>query len=220
MFFITTSSREKTEIRRHGMEIGARRILEVGAFKGRTTAVLSEVGAIHQGYVVAIDPMTWSSPPSYFGEWIHGFFHPFNYEKTFWKNVNAAGRANVRLITALSTDPALLERADHELAEFDLVFLDGDHTYPGVMQDIANWGSRVRTGGRLLLHDVAPRFDGVVRAMTILDEDPNVAVTWPTESRIGVVDVVGRIDRSRYLYASRNGHVTAHRESPDGVLEG
>jgi predicted O-methyltransferase YrrM len=202
---ITTTAREKREIRRHAIDVGAQRILEVGAFKGQTTAMLSEVAAIHHGYVVAIDPMIWSSPPSNFYEWVHGLINPFTYERAFWKNVNAAGRANVRLIAALSTDQGLLERDDDELAEFDMAFIDGDHTYHGVMQDIANWGSRIRTGGRLLLHDVAKRFDGVVRAMKTLDEDPDVAVTWPETGKIGAVEILGRIERSRYLSVLWNG---------------
>jgi predicted O-methyltransferase YrrM len=198
---ITTTVYEKLEIRRHVIELRARRILEVGAFKGKTTALLSELAAAHDGQVVVIDPMIWRSNPAHVGEWIHGFLHPFRYEKAFWRNVNAAGFANVRLIPALSTDVALIENPDRDLAEFDLVFIDGDHTHATVMQDIANWGSRIRSGGRMLLHDAVRRFDGVVRAMRCLEKDENVSVTWPTRGKVGVVDILGRIDRSRYLDA-------------------
>jgi predicted O-methyltransferase YrrM len=203
---ISTRRLEKVEIRQHAVDLRATRILEVGAFKGQTTAVLSDVAAAHGGYVVAIDPMIWSSTPAYFGEWIDGMLHPTSYEKAFWKNVNARGHGNVRLIKALSTDPELLASRDQDLAEFDLVFIDGDHTHEIVMQDIANWGSRVRPGGRLLLHDVARRFAGVVRAMKVLDTDVNVRVTWPIRGMVGTVEILKPIDRSFYLGAMRNGH--------------
>ena len=183
------------------MAVEARRILEVGTFKGSTTAVLSDVAAAHDGYVVAIDPMVWSSKPSHFFEWIDGFFHHRSYEKAFWRNVHARGHGNVRLIKSLSTDSDLLLRSDPQLAEFDLAFIDGEHTYEGVMQDVANWGSRVRAGGRMLLHDVARRFPGVIRAMTLLDQDPSVRVHWPSRGMVGVVEVLRPIERDAYLAA-------------------
>ena len=36
---------------------------------------------------------------------------------------------------------------------FDLVFIDGDHTYEATKQDIAIWWPRVRSGGLLCGHD-------------------------------------------------------------------
>ena len=53
---------------------------------------------------------------------------------------------------------------------FDLVFLDADHSYEGVRDDIAAWAPLVRSGGWLGGHDYAngdPRFDfsGVSRAV-------------------------------------------------------
>ena len=220
--FITTSSDEKDEIRRHGLELEASRILEVGTFKGSTTAVLSEVAAAHGGYVVAIDPMIWSSKPAHLFEWIDGLLHPTSYERAFWRNVTAKGHDNVRLIKALSTDSALLASSDPGLAEFDLAFIDGEHTYQGVMQDIANWGSRIRAGGRMLLHDVARRFPGVVSAMKALEQDANVQVTWPTRGMVGTVEILEPIDRDWYLDTLRNGQpkVRARRLFPGIALIG
>ncbi len=53
----------------------------------------------------------------------------------------------------------------------DLVFLDGDHSYPGIKRDIAAWLPKVKSGGWLGGHDYLnhgdPRFDftGVARAV-------------------------------------------------------
>lgn len=38
----------------------------------------------------------------------------------------------------------------------DLLFIDGDHTYEGVMRDIAAWLPHVRAGGTIIFHDAAP----------------------------------------------------------------
>jgi predicted O-methyltransferase YrrM len=160
---ISTSRFEKRYIRELARSIRARRILEVGAFKGQTTAVLSAVAAESGGYVVAVDPMRWASAPASLGEQVDAWFHPFSYERAFWKNVRRSGADNVRLYRVRSEDPALLRSAAKELQEFDLVFIDADHSYAGASRDLALWGSRVTPGGLILLHDVRARFPGVRR---------------------------------------------------------
>ena len=48
----------------------------------------------------------------------------------------------------------------------DFVFIDADHGYEAVRDDIANWRDRVRPGGWLGGHDYHPRkFPGVVKAV-------------------------------------------------------
>lgn len=39
--------------------------------------------------------------------------------------------------------------------EIDLLFLDGDHSYEGVLADLNNWTPFVKQGGVVVLHDVA-----------------------------------------------------------------
>jgi hypothetical protein len=53
----------------------------------------------------------------------------------------------------------VLQGRSHEHARswqraVDLLFLDGDHGYDAVKQDVADWAPKVRPGGRLALHDV------------------------------------------------------------------
>jgi predicted O-methyltransferase YrrM len=42
-----------------------------------------------------------------------------------------------------------------ETGEVDVVFIDGDHTYQGTLDDFQRWGSRVRVGGAVLVDDAA-----------------------------------------------------------------
>jgi hypothetical protein len=48
-------------------------------------------------------------------------------------------------------------RSQEALPEFedpvDLLYVDGAHRYTAARDDLAGWGSRVRTGGTLLVHD-------------------------------------------------------------------
>ena len=41
--------------------------------------------------------------------------------------------------------------------EYDLVFVDGDHTYEGARADYDVWGNALRVGGHLLYHDAVQR---------------------------------------------------------------
>jgi hypothetical protein len=45
---------------------------------------------------------------------------------------------------------------------FDLVFLDGDHSYQGLLEDIQGWWPRVRQGGILAGHDYDIQYYTVV----------------------------------------------------------
>jgi predicted O-methyltransferase YrrM len=65
----------------------------------------------------------------------------------------------------------LLEMTTREASElyqdghFDFVFIDADHSYEAVADDIACWRSKVRTGGWLGGHDYSPKFPGVIKAV-------------------------------------------------------
>ena len=46
----------------------------------------------------------------------------------------------------------------------DYVFIDAEHTYGGVKEDIEAWLPKIKNGGLLLGHDFSARFRGVKRA--------------------------------------------------------
>ena len=46
-----------------------------------------------------------------------------------------------------------VEASDHFDGELDFVFVDADHTYQGVIDDVTAWMSKVRKGGWILGHD-------------------------------------------------------------------
>ena len=44
--------------------------------------------------------------------------------------------------------------------KYDVVFIDGDHSYEGVMADMENWWDNLEPGGHYVLHDCwAPRYE-------------------------------------------------------------
>ena len=62
--------------------------------------------------------------------------------------------------------PSILGSADFANNSIDIVFLDGDHSYEGVVFDIKSWLPKVKTGGMLAFDDFSRFFPGVVRALT------------------------------------------------------
>ena len=69
----------------------------------------------------------------------------------------------------------LIKRPSEESAEhlapggYDLVFVDGNHTYQNVRDDLRLMWPRVKPGGMLVGHDYTTRFPGVIQAV---DESP------------------------------------------------
>jgi len=49
--------------------------------------------------------------------------------------------------------------------KFDLVFIDADHSYESVKEDIEVWLPRVKKGGYLSGHDYGPPWEGVIKAV-------------------------------------------------------
>ena len=108
-------------------------IIEIGAWKGRTTKALLE-GC--WGPVYAVDH--WEGTP---GE-------PLQQEKgvykQFMQNVGGYGylwgRVNLRIVREASPAAAVMFRD----ASVDMVFIDGDHRYEAVKADIEAWRPKAR----------------------------------------------------------------------------
>ena len=48
---------------------------------------------------------------------------------------------------------------------FDLVFIDADHRYEKILEDIRLWRPKVKKGGMLAGHDYCDRFEGIQKAV-------------------------------------------------------
>ena len=200
---MSTTAAEKDFLRQQILLLKAERVLEIGAFKGETTRALSEAVACTNGVVVAIDPMRWASEVVRNGLMRHlrQKFRPLltrieswlprtSYERAFWAQVRAAGHQNVHLFRHLSIDPELIGNKDALLAGFDLVFVDGDHSYEGARADLENWGRRVRRGGQVLVHDATPEFPGVCKAIDAWRNNPAFRVQPQACGSICVIEVL------------------------------
>jgi hypothetical protein len=62
-------------------------------------------------------------------------------------------------------------------ASLDFVFIDADHSYSAVLDDIQHWRSKVRSGGWLGGHDYNVHFPGVMKA--VQHQFGKRVKTWP-----------------------------------------
>lgn len=152
-------------------------IAEIGCWRGRTTQVLSRST---RGTVVAVD--TWSdSAIGYEGEWTTSDRAAELYSRPDWLwrefQYNLRDCPNVVPLRMTSLIAAALVSVN--MLRFDLIFLDADHGYQSVRDDILAWRPLLREGGILCGHDYNdPRCPEVASAVRSLL--PNARVAYDT----------------------------------------
>lgn len=140
--------------------------VEVGCWLGRSTTCLAE-HAKEAGYkptIYAVD--TWQgSDEDAHRKYIHDVGGPDKLYDEFIRNIDEAKvRDFIIPMRYHSVDAAKL--FDNE--SIDFVFIDGDHHYDSVKEDIAAWLPKVKRGGTIAGHDydtTNPPSAGLVRAV-------------------------------------------------------
>ncbi|MFM8220719.1 MAG: class I SAM-dependent methyltransferase, partial [Planctomycetaceae bacterium] len=64
-----------------------------------------------------------------------------------------------------------------EVPEVDVAYIDADHSYEAVKDDIAVWYPRVAVGGALCGHDYCPGWPGVRKAVDELVAQHRLTLT-------------------------------------------
>jgi predicted O-methyltransferase YrrM len=120
-------------------------VLEIGSWKGRSTIILAGTVHPHDGQIFAID--TWMGSP---GVPHHECAKEIDIFSIFKRNLKALGLE--RVVHPLVMDSFIASKI-FAYNVLDLIFIDGDHRYERVMQDISTWLPKLRYGGILCGHD-------------------------------------------------------------------
>lgn len=65
---------------------------------------------------------------------------------------------------------------------FDLIYIDGDHSYEGIKKDLEISYSKIKNNGFICGHDyVSPRFEGVVKAVNEFCEEKKLKIDYLTK---------------------------------------
>jgi predicted O-methyltransferase YrrM len=122
------------------------RIVEIGSFRGRSMIAIAR-SAPAGVELVAIDPHAGNDRGP---QEIEGFEEEAAEDNVvFNANLQRAGVADrVRHVRKFSHD------AHHDVeGEIDVLHIDGAHRFKPASEDIKAWGTRVRPGGAMLIHD-------------------------------------------------------------------
>lgn len=151
-------------------------IVEVGSAHGASSTILAEAAQELKGSLYCID----SFPEDYYGQ---EKFGEYGYQ-AFKKNVLDKYGKLVTFIRGTSSD---VKDAQFGGA-IDILFIDGDHSYQGVRNDLRILIPKLRSGGYVAFHDYNNNaaFPGVKKAA---DEFTKEWPTeeWPTESEWDLV---------------------------------
>ncbi len=142
----------------------AGQLVEIGAFKGKSTAWLAQAARRTKRHLVSIDPLI------------------ENTEAVFRQTVQAFDIESVATLhQAFSHDVA--KNWDAPIA---FLWIDGGHDYDCVKQDVMDFTPHVVPGGWVVFDDVNPDgFPGLIRALReTIDQDQNF-------ERIGLVKNTG-----------------------------
>lgn len=116
---------------------GAKKVVEIGVFEGRTTHLLAECSD-DDAVIYGIDPFVAGRVGISWGELIARFYN---------RRYLASGK--IQFINKLST---AIEVADIS-PPVDFLFIDGDHSLDGIVADWTKWRTWVPSGGIIALHD-------------------------------------------------------------------
>jgi len=117
--------------------------IEVGSWKGHSSAVLGQIAKEYKGHLYCVDH--WKGSPG-----VEHHSYEGNVFQTFFNNMMVFGLA--KYVHPLVMDSLAASRIFAD-GIADLVFIDANHYYTSVKQDIASWLPKVKTGGLLCGHD-------------------------------------------------------------------
>jgi predicted O-methyltransferase YrrM len=148
---VCIKSFDRVKLARLLAELGYKRGVEVGVADGRNSLTLCQ--NIPGLELYGIDPwLVYSENPR-----AHD-----NQDECYRLATERLAPYNVLLIRAMSMDAV----RDFAPGSIDFVYIDGHHGFDWVMQDLIEWGKRVRPGGIISGHDYYRfRWAGVVDAV-------------------------------------------------------
>jgi predicted O-methyltransferase YrrM len=178
----------------------ARRILEIGmADASSTLALLEATRDLDGATVVSIDPFQFADPPGASGYGIQG---------RGVANVGAAGFAGRHTCIA---EPDYLALPDlvRRGAVFDLVVIDGYHSFESTLLDFIYADKLLRVGGLVAFHDSA--LPAVYKAVRYVMTNTAYEVVGPRPEPVLDALLPKVLRRARYLLNGQNAAFTERR---------
>lgn len=140
--YVATYSAEQREdevvwFYRHAEEIQPKVVMEIGTKEGGNLKILSTL-LPEDGLAIGVDPLAELSDPTAGLPWA------------------PEAQCSVGFVKGRSLVPEVVEQVKEILAgrQIDVLFIDGDHSYEGMLGDFRTYGPMVRSGGIIAVHDI------------------------------------------------------------------
>lgn len=123
------------------------KVVELGSYAGYSSIILGSIVKEYNGHIWCID--RWTSYPD--GDAIlDAVYNNNNVYNIFETNLKEAGLSMT--VTPIRTNTVdALSKINNEL--FDFIFIDADHKYHAIIQDITNWYPLLKPNGIMCGHD-------------------------------------------------------------------
>jgi predicted O-methyltransferase YrrM len=125
--------------------IPPRNVLEIGTSLGGTLFLLARVSA-RDATIISMD-LPWQQASGAYSEWREKYYRSFG---------DLDQRIRLIRFDSHSQEAEVAVGQTLNGTKLDLLFIDGDHSYEGVRADLKAYGSLVKPGGFILLHDINP----------------------------------------------------------------
>jgi predicted O-methyltransferase YrrM len=136
-------------------------IVEIGSWQGRSTAFLAQACEdTDNGVVHAIDHFAGNPGTSHYS--VDGQMETL--EDNFRRNIERAGLTH-RVVLHSNTSAGAAPEVAAAVNGVRLLFIDGEHSYDAVREDLANYADLVSPGGMLVFDDYSRTWEGDVRAV-------------------------------------------------------
>ena len=123
-------------------EMGFKRGMEIGVFEGDYTEVLAKSGL----EIYGVDP--WLEYKGY----VYSTGRRVDFEERYQRTKDRLAKyPNVKLIRKMSMDTL----SDFQDGSLDFVYIDGNHTFKYIAEDMYMWSYKIKNGGVLCGHDYA-----------------------------------------------------------------
>lgn len=135
--------------------------VEIGVYKAKTSIAL--LNAFPDLYLSLVDPWKeWEEGSSYRKHKRTGSHTQDKWDEVYNEAMQNISDEHRAIVCKMTSEEAVDLFKDKSL---DFCFLDGDHTYEKVKEDIKLWTPKVREGGVYTGHDYGGRYRGVMKAV-------------------------------------------------------
>jgi len=128
------------------------RFLEIGVFKGQICSLIQLLASVTEraSTIVGVTPLY--DPELHMGQG-YAKYNRLPFIEQIYRDLGLT-MDNTQIIDGLSQNPEIIKQAA-EKAPFDIVYIDGDHSYDATVSDIVIYGQLLRPGGFLVVDDAS-----------------------------------------------------------------